>query len=624
MTLNRKTLTGSALALLAMLFVAVVLISNTLFRGARLDLTQNGLYTLSQGTRNILGKLDEPIHLSLYFSDKATAESNRADVRGLRLYFDRVREMLEEMSSRAGGKIQLEVIDPLPFSEAEDRATAASLQGIPLGPSGEKVFLGLVGTNSTDGQAAIPFFDPGKESFLEYDVAKLIHELTTVKKPTVGLLSGLPMTAGFNAHTQQMGEPWAAYQQLSQLFEVKSLDAETLQSIDADVNVLVVVHPKQLKEDAQYAIDQFVMRGGHLMVFVDPNAELDNGGADPTNPMAGMMASKASDLPQLFKAWGVEYSASDVVLDRAHALTVSTSPAAPPARHPGILRFAQADLKRDDVITANLDTLHIATAGHFKLAKDSPSKLTPLLQTGDQAMTVPTERIKFLGDPSTLLNGFSPTGERYVIAGRLEGKFKTAFPGRSGAGHLAEAKDNGAILLFADTDMLSDRLWVRTQNFFGQKLLNTFASNGDLFINAVDNLGGSSDLISIRGRGTSNRPFTKVEELKLAADDRFRIKEQELQNELTDTERKLADLQSGKSKDEKFVLSPQQQKELENFLKRKLEIRKELREVRRQLDADIDRLGSWLKFINIALVPILVTLGTLGFMGWKTTRQQAA
>ncbi len=621
MSLNRKTLTGTALAILAVLFVALVLISNQLLRGARMDLTEGSLYTLSEGTRNILGKLDEPIHLTLYFSDKATADSNRADVRGLRLYFDRVREMLEEMSARAGGQLRLDVVDPLPYSEAEDSAAAAGVQGIPLGPAGEKIFLGLAGTNSTEGQAVIPFFDPGKESLLEYDVAKLIHDLGTSKKPVVGLLSGLDMAAGFDPQTQRMREPWAAYQQLSQLFDVMPVNASGLKAIDPAINLLIVVHPKQLNEDAQYAIDQFVLRGGHLMVFVDPEADMDMGGADPANPMAAMLASKASDLPALFKAWGVDYDASQVVLDRAHALTINAGGG--PVRHPAMLRFGAADLRQDDVITANLDTLHLATAGAFKLAKDSSARLTPLIVTGDQAMTVPDERIKFLSDPASLLTDYKPSGERYVLAARLQGTFKTAFPQRTEAGHLAEAKEPGEILLVADTDILSDRLWVRIQNFFGQKILNTFASNGDFFINAVDNLSGTTDLISIRGRGTSTRPFTRVEELKLAADDRFRVKEQELQQELSETERKLAELQSGKAKDDKFVLSPEQQKELENFLKRKLEIRKELREVRRQLDADIDNLGTRLKFINIALIPLLLTLGAFGYLIWKSKRHAA-
>ncbi|AAU92170.1 GldG family protein [Methylococcus capsulatus] len=622
MTLNRKTLSGSALAVLAVLFVSLTLISNALFRGVRLDLTENSLYTLSDGSRNILAKLDEPIHLRLYFSDKATAESNRPDVRGLRLYFDRVREMLEEMRSRAGGKIELEVIDPLPYSEAEDRAAAAGLQGIPLGPSGEKVFLGLEGSNSTDGRATIPFFEPGKEAFLEYDLVKLVHDLATPKKPVVGLVSSLPLAGGFDPQRGDMGAPWTVYEQLSQSFDVRSLDADSLKAVAPEIEVLVVVHPKRLGEDAQYALDQFVLRGGRLMVFVDPHAENDGVG-DPRDPMAAMVTPKASDLPVLFKAWGVEYKPDEAVLDRARAVTVNTAPGAPPSRHPAILRLGKSDLNAADVITANLDTIHLASVGHFRPTTDGGSRLTPLLQTSDQAMVVPADRIRFLGDPSSLLQDYKPGGERLIVAGRLEGKFKTAFPQRGDPGHLAEAKGTGEILLIADTDLLSDRLWVRSSNFFGRKLLTTFAGNGDLFINAVDNLAGSSDLISIRGRGTSARPFTKVEELKAAADDRFRSKERELQQELGETERKLAELQRGKTGDDTFVLSPAQRKELDDFLRRKLEIRKELREVRRQLDADIDALGARLKFIDIALVPLLLTLGTLGFIAWNARREKA-
>lgn len=285
--------------------------------------------------------------------------------------------------------------------------------------------------------------------------------------------------------------------------------------------------------------------------------------------------------------------------------------------HAAILGFTRADLNKGDVITANLDSINVSTAGFFALAKDSPSKLVLLLQSSDQSMAVPTERIKFLPDPSALLTGFKPSGEHYVIAGRLEGQFKTAFPERKDDGHLAESKDKGEILLVADTDILSDRLWAQVQNFFGQKVLNAFANNGDLFLNAVDNLAGSSDLISIRGRATSQRPFTTVDALRRAADERFRAKEQELQKELSETERKINDLQSSKSKDQALVLSPEQKAEIDNFMKRKVEIRKELRDVRRQLDADIERLGSKLKFLNIVLVPLLLTLAALGYAVWK-------
>jgi ABC-type uncharacterized transport system involved in gliding motility auxiliary subunit len=618
MTPNRKFMTGGALAVLALLFVAVILISNALFRGARLDLTQSNLYTLSQGTKNILVNIDEPVHLYLFFSDKATQ-----DLPQLRTYATRVREMVQEMAARSSGKLKLDVIDPQPFSEDEDRATGYGLQSVPSGQGGENIFFGLAGTNSTNGKAVIPFLQPDKEAFLEYDIAKLIHELSNPKKPAVGLISSLQMGSGFDPQTRQMREPWAVEQQLEQLFDVRQLTAASVKTIDKDISVLVLVHPKALPDDALYAIDQFVMRGGHLLVFVDPNAESDDSGADPNNPQAAMFADKSSDLPKLFKAWGVEYDPHKVALDREHALQISVAQGAPPVRDAAILGFAKRDLNHDDVTTANLDSINISTTGFFQLAKDSKNKLVPLIQTSNDAMAVPTDRIKFLPDPSQLLAGYQPSKENYVIAGRLQGKFTTAFPERKDDGHLAEAKDDGAIILVGDTDLLTNRLWVQIQPFFGQKIMNAFANNGDFFVNAVDNLTGSSDLISIRGRATSQRPFTTVEDMKRAAEENFRGAEQELQKQLSDTERKLTELQSGKSKGSEMILSPEQQAELTSFQQKKVDIRKQLRQVRRGLDERIESLGARLKFVNIGLMPLLITLAALAFAMWKRRRRAA-
>jgi ABC-type uncharacterized transport system involved in gliding motility auxiliary subunit len=621
MQLNRKALSGTALAVLAALFVAVMLLVNVVFRGARADLTQNHLYTLSDGTKNILKSIDEPLDLTLFFSDKGSE-----DVPQVRAYFTTVHEMLQEMASRSGGKLRLQVVDPLPFSEDEDRATSLGLQAVPVSAAGDKVFLGLAGTNSTNGHAAIPFLDPGKEAFLEYDIAKLVHELETPKKPVVGLLSGLPIAAGLDPQTPRMRQPWAVYSQWSQLFDMKTVEAATLKTIDKDMDVLVVVHPKQLSDDAQYAIDQFVLRGGHLLVFVDPSAELDDSGADPNNPMAGMMADKSSDLPKLFKAWGVEYDPHTVVIDRARGLPIQLGEGAAPVRHPGILGLTAADLNHDDVLTANLDTINVSTAGSFDLAKDAKDeKLVPLLQTTSEAMNVPGDRLRMLGDPSTLLQGYKAAGSPFVIAARLSGKFKSAFPERSDAGSLKESKDaNGQIVLVADTDLLSDRMWVQMRAFLGQQIMNPFANNGDFAVNALDNMAGSSDLISIRGRATSQRPFTTVESIKRNADERFRAKEQDLQRELSETERKLTELQSAKSQDQAQILSTEQKAELDKFLGRKLEIRKELRQVRRQLDAEIESLGTRLKVVNILLMPVLVTIAALAFAWWRSQRRRAA
>lgn len=620
MTLNRKALSGSALVVLGVLFVAVLLVVNVLFRGARVDLTQGHLYTLSDGTKNILKSIDEPINLYFFWSDKGSQ-----DIPQVRAYATRVREMLQEMASRSGGKLKLQVIDPLPFSEDEDRATSMGLQSIPVSTAGDKIFLGIAGTNSTNGQASIPFLQPDKEAFLEYDIAKLIHELESPKKPVVGLLSGLPIAAGMDPQTRQMRQPWAVDQQWTQLFDVKNVDAATLKSVDKDMDVLVVVHPKNLSDDAQYAIDQFVLRGGHLLVFVDPDAELDDAGADPNNPMAAMMADKSSDLPRLFKAWNVDYDPHKVVIDRARALSISMGEGQAPVRHPAILGLTSADLNHDDVLTANLSTINVTTAGFFDLAKDAKDeKLEPLIQTSSDATTVPGDRLRMLGDPSALLADYKPAGNPFVIAARLTGKLKTAFPERKGDGALAEAKDDAQVVLVADTDILSDRMWVQVRSFLGQSIMNAFANNGDFAVNALDNLAGSSDLIAIRGRATSQRPFTTVEAIKRSADERFRAKEQDLQRELSDTEHKLTELQSAKSQDQAMILSPEQKTELDNFLKRKVEIRKELRAVRRQLDAEIESLGTRLKIINILLMPLLVTLGALAFAWWRAQRRRAA
>jgi len=622
MNQNKKLLSFGALAILAVLFVAVILVSNTLFRGARLDLTQNHLYTLSQGTKNILSSIEEPVNLTLYFSDKAAAESANPDAAAVRNYAPRVREMLAEMAARAGGRLRVTTVDPLPFSEDEDRATTLGLQALPWGQGGSNIFLGIVGTNSTNGKSVMPIANPNKETFLEYDVAKMIHELSMAKKPAVGLISGLPMGAGFDAQTRQMRQPWAIQSQLEQMFEVRTLTAASVKSIDKDINVLVVVQPKNLADDAQYAIDQFVLRGGHLLVFVDPLAESDDSGADPNNPQAAMMADHSSDLPKLFKAWGVDYDAKKIVLDREHALQVSSSQGQP-IRHPAILGFNQRDLNPTDITTAQLQSINVSTAGFFQLAKDSKNKLTPLIQTSADAMTVAADRVKFLTDPSQLLVDYKPDGAQpFVVAGRLEGKFATAFPERKEADHLAESKDGGEIILVADTDILSNRLWVQVQQFFGQQVMNAFANNGDFIVNSVDNLGGSSDLISIRGRATSQRPFTTVDNMRRAAEESFRGKERELQQRLSDTERKLTELQSGKSKENEMILSPEQKAELTKFQDQKIAIRKELRQVRRGLDDRIEALGTRLKLIDIGLMPLLITLFALGF-AWVKRRRRA-
>ena len=620
MSKHRSVLAGGTLVVLAVLFVAAIVLSNVLFRGWRADLTENHLYTLSEGTKRVLAEIPEPINLYYFFSEDTAAE--RAELQPVRDYATRVREMLEEMAALSGGKIRLQMIDPLPFSEEEDKAAAYGLQAIPVSASGENIYFGLAGTNSTDGQMVIPFFQPDKETFLEYDVAKLIHGLSTSSKPVVGIISGLNMEPGFDPATRTPRQGWAVYTSLSELFDLRPISTTGSISIDKAIATLIVVQPKGLSDDALYAIDQFVLRGGKLAVFVDPNAELDTSGDDPENPQAAMFADRSSDLPKLFKAWGIEYDRTKVLLDAGHALSVQAQAGAAPVRHLAILGMDAKSMSQDDVVTAQLETVNFSSAGVIRLAKDSPLTLLPLVQSSDESMLAPSDRLKFLADPSELFRDFAPTKETYVLAGRLRGKLKTAFPERTGADHLAESKGDADMIVVADTDVLSDRLWVQVQRMFNQSIMNAFANNGDFAVNAVDNLTGSSALISVRGRATSARPFTTVDALRRGADDKYRAKERQLNEQLAETEKKINELQAGKSAESALILSPEQKAEIERFQKSKVEIRKELRGVRRELDADIERLGTSLKVINILLVPLLVVLVALSF--WWARRRRVA
>ncbi|MFA5684766.1 MAG: Gldg family protein [Lysobacteraceae bacterium] len=612
---DRKTLTGSSLVLIAILFVAAVVLGGTLLRGVRLDLTENRLYTLSDGTRKVVAGLEEPINLYFYFSD-----SMAQDAPQLRAYANRVRELLEELASVSRGKVALQVIDPLPFSEDEDRASGYGLQGVPVGSGGQNLYFGLAGVNSTDGVALIPFFQQNKEAFLEYDVVKLISSLGEAERPVVGLLSTLEMGPGFDPSLGRVNEGWVLHGELNGLFDVRKLD-RSLTRIDDDIQLLMLVHPKDLGADALYAIDQFVLRGGRLLVLVDPHAESEQPGQGE-DPMAAAMGSKASDLPQLFAAWGVDFDPGAVVLDAQGALQIQTRADAAPIRHLAIIGLDSAYLNQNDVISAQLGSVNISSAGHFMQREGASTQMEPLAQSSGNAAVVSAERVRFLPDPESLYADFSPTGERYVLAARLTGPVKSAFPEREGEGHLAASAEDVNIVLVADTDIASDRLWVNVQSFFGQRVVNAFAGNGDFLINAVDNLIGSSDLIAVRTRASSQRPFTTVDALRRAADERFRAKEQELQAELSETERKLAELQSARGDQNALVLTPAQQAELQRFQDQKLRIRKDLRQVRRQLDADIQSLQGKLKFLNVAGIPILITLGALGFGLWRLRRRK--
>jgi ABC-type uncharacterized transport system involved in gliding motility auxiliary subunit len=621
---KRSTLGGGALIALALLFIGLTVLFNYSLHGWRLDLTQNHLYTTAPGTDRILKNIKEPINLYFFFSEKAANQ-----IPQLKAYGVRVREFLEELQARSGGNVRLHVIDPAPFSEDEDRASELGVRSTPLGATGSSFYFGLAGTNSTDGKQAIEFFDPQKEQFLEYDVVKLIYTLANPKKPTLAWLSTINMGESFDQRTGQMRPGWALYTQAEQLFDIRTVDAAAAK-IDPDVNALVIVHPKGLSPATQWAIDQYALRGGHILLFVDPIAEADTSGADPQNPMAAMGADKSSHFNTLLTTWGVNFNPKQVVADRAHALAVSMRQGEAPVQHLGILGLNQASFNKNDVVTAGLSNVNVATTGYLTPVKDATTKFESILRSSAESQPMPSERFAMLFDPSSLRDGFKPTGERYTIAARVTGNIKTMFPSGPPTGvtlppgqtALKESVKPLNLIVFADTDLLSDFMWVHEQNFFGQTVAQAWASNGDMVLNALDNLSGSSDLISVRGRATFTRPFERVDALRRVADDRFRAKEQELERQLRDTEDKLTALQSKRSDKSSIILTPEQEKELDQFQEEKLSIRKQLRAVRAGLDEDIRGLGTEVKILNIIVVPFVFAIAVLLIAIWRRQQRQ--
>jgi len=628
-TRTQQRLGASSLLLLAVAFVAAVIISNQLFKGLRIDLTEDNLYTLSDGTKRILQNIGEPINLYFYYSDQASQ-----GLPSIRDYANRVREMLEEFADASRGKLRLSAIDPLPFSEEEDRAAQFGLQGVHLGATADPVYLGLAGTNAVGDEETIQFFQPDKESFLEYDLAKLVSTLANPDRNVIGLVSGVLMTGQFDPRSQNMQPAWVVYQQAQQLFEIRNLGT-SFETVPEDIGLLWIVQPKDLSNATQYAIDQFVMRGGKALIYVDPVAAIDATQAEGM-PQGMPPMGQASDLPLLFDGWGIAFDSQEVIADAQLALPINTGFSNRPTHHYGYLGITPDRMSGDDIVTAELGTINAAMAGRLRLAEDSETDFEPLLTSSTASEVMPASRFSFLPDPRTLQDGFVSGGEAMVVAARFSGPLPSAFPDGKpstaisegddeshieAADHLTESAEPANLIVVADVDMLSNPMWVQVQSFFGQQIANSFASNGAFAVNALENLAGSTDLIAVRSRGSFSRPFTKVEELRVGAEARYRETEQRLQQELAETERRLGELQSSREDTGSLLLTAEQQAEIDRFIDQRASIRKELRAVQRGLDEDIEDLGTLLKVVNIGLVPLLLTLATLIAL-WRRRHQE--
>ena len=629
-----ETLLYSAIGVGAMLLIVIAVNIIATALKSRLDLTQGKIYTLSDGTKNILKKLDSPVEIRFYYSAKEARMPSQ-----FKTYARRVEDLLNEFKQAAKGNIEIKKYDPEPDSDAEDLANLDGVEGKML-PTGEKIYLGLA--VSLDPQkAAIPFLPLDREKLLEYDISRAISQVFATNKPVIGVMTPLPiMGAAMNPMMMRMGQqgqdPWAFITELKRDFEVKTVPME-VEKIDDDIKVLLAIHPKDLKDSAQYAIDQFVMRGGKLIACLDPMSLADQ--QKQQNPMMPAMPGGASNMEKLLKAWGLTFETTKVAADMNFARKLQTR-GNQTEIVPTLLFLTGEGINKDDVVTSQTDEILFVFPGVFTGTPVSGLKQTVLLKTSKQSQLV--EPFMASMSPSKVVDDFKASDTQYNLAVRLEGKFKTAYPeGKPEAPKtgeekkdeakpadkakdtLKETKGDNAVLLIGDTDWLSDQFSVQIQNFFGQKVITPRNSNLALVQNVVEQFSGDQNLIGVRSRATLNRPFTVVQKMQAEANARYQAEIAKLQKEVEEVNQKVNELQGKKEAGQRFVLSKEQQEEIEKFKQKRAEANKKLKIVRRSLQVDIDSLQNRLKWGNILAVPGAVVIIGLVLAGVRKNKTRA-
>jgi ABC-type uncharacterized transport system involved in gliding motility auxiliary subunit len=616
-------------SIIGVIAAAAIAIGVNMFADARLanvqlDLTQGHLYTLSPGTRQILAELKEPVTLRLFYSRQLGST-----VPAYGSYADHVREMLGDYASLSHGKVRLEFYDPEPFSDTEDRAMAYGLQGLPLDQGTTQIYFGLAGTNLEDDERTIPFFQAERERFLEYDLTKLVYELSNPKRPVVGVMSSLPVDGDprsmmMNQGQGPGGQPYASSVLLRQTNTVKTV-ATNVQVIDPDIQVLLVAEAQNLSPATLYAIDQFVMRGGKLMAMVDPWSEA----LASTPSQTGMPPMDThSDLKTLFDAWGIEFDPTKIVGDLTGAWRVRAGGDRVQAVNYVAWFNIRGGLNHDDPATADLQQVTVASSGYLAKAPNATIDFTPLLSTSDRSGVLSVDDVK-MPDPAKLLAGFKPEGGPRVIAARVHGVLKSAFSGppplvgeqkrpENFPEHKAQTDGPANMVVVADSDILVDRYWVRVADFFGQPTATPFSDNGPFVANLIGTLAGGDALIGLRSRGDTNRPFTLVSRMQSEAEAQYRQTQQTLQKHLDDVEKQLRTLRSGgpaaggaaegDNAKADAVITPDQRAAIDAARQDIIETRQKLRAVQLELNRDISHLETEMQVFTIVLVPALLTV----------------
>ena len=593
---------------LIFLFLFFNIIMFKILVNKKIDLTTDKLYTVSENTKSIIKNLSEPINIKLFFSNSLSKELSQ-----IRDYEKRVRELLMSYKKISNKNITIEIIDPRPFTDQEDLANVYGIQGLQLNEEGERFYFGAVFSNSVDDTTVIPFFELDREQFLEYDLTKTIYNLANTTKPNIGLISGLPLVGRVNNSqgNAQYERPFFIYQTLSEFFNVIDLSLE-VSEIPQNVDQLLIVHPKNLSDVTLYAIDQFVMTGKGVTIFTDPFSEFDNNLSKPESEKD----FSNSNLSRLFTSWGFDMKPGMVIGDIVNGRKVSLGPSNDQKIVTYVLWLAiqQNLLSNTDIITSNLDYIFLKSAGSIEnLNTNSSLVIEPLISTSKESMLIERYKMQFRADPEQLLKDFESQDKSYIIGARIKGEFDSAFSMEDikkieldTNKHINNIKDAN-IILFADTDLLSDNTWISEQDMFGRNSITPIADNGRMVVNSIESMSGGRNLIGLRGRGSSNRPFLVIEDLQKKAELSFREKQISLQNELQGTEDKLKEIQSNQL-DSSESKTSEQNKAIEEFQRKILSIRKQLRDVQRQLNADIERLENNIKVLNIWTMPLIVII----------------
>jgi len=600
-----ETYLYSAIGVIAMLVLLVVINVIAAQAKQRVDLTSDRAYTLSDGTRAILAKIDTPVQIRFYCT-----RGGNAMPPALKNYARRVEDLLGEYQQAAKGKIEIRKLDPEPDSDAED---AARLDGVQpqLVQNTEQIYLGL-SVSMLDQKETIPFLAPARERLLEYDVSRAIARTINPQKPVVGVMSALPVAGRMMPRQmmpqQQNEQPWVLYSELKRDFDVRTIEL-TADKIPDEIKLLLVIHPKAISDAAQFAIDQFVLRGGKLVAFLDPDSVLDSQAAGP------MPTPSSSSLEKLLKAWGLAFDTTNVVADLNHMGRTQQG------RTPAVLALTDDALNRDDVLTAQSNAVMIL-AGAFTGTPADGLKQTVLIKSSPNSQLIPSAAARGYGEET--IRNLQPSGTEYSLALRLTGKFKSAYPDGPPApaaspspkpeekkpeqgASLKESATETSVVLFGDADMIQDQVAVRVMNnVFGGRVFTPNNGNLALAEGAIEQLSGDNNLIAVRSRATAVRPFIVIKEMQARAESHYQDTIRQLETSLADAQRKLNELQQSKQSGQQYILSPEQQQEIANFRKKEAGIKVQLKDERKKLRAEIDSLETRLKWINIAAMPAIV------------------